>query len=317
MEKRKFGNTDLMVSPITFGAWSIGGPAEMAGKQIGWAGVEDSTSIKALQTAYDIGINIFDTADSYANGHSEELIGKALSNKRDKIHISTKVGMVESGTSEFKLDFSRKHIFQACEGSLKRLKTDYIDIYMLHMTMGGYSLTDEMKETFEELIKQGKIRNYGVSLPGTEQGTEQIEKSFGNSMMIEYNILTDPKVEEVMKLACDKGIGIITRGSLSKGLLTGKYKVGHRFPNNDVRSRLPENYIDKVLGNVEKLKKYSLDRGYNLLSLAMAYQLEQIGCSTITVGLKNPNQVKEMVASISNMNKYNWTEIKQIMELEE
>src|ERR1700750_3124579 len=95
LEKRPFGKTGLMVSPLTFGAWSIGGPAEMGGKQIGWSGVNDDDSIDALKAAYDAGINLYDTADAYARGHSEQLLGRAFSKLRDKVLISSKVGMVD------------------------------------------------------------------------------------------------------------------------------------------------------------------------------------------------------------------------------
>ena len=313
MENRRFGNTDLMVSPITFGAWSIGGPSQISGKQVGWAGVDDSVSVKALETAFDLGINTFDTADAYAKGHSEKLIGKALSAKRSKIIISTKVGMVDTPSESFTLDFSRKHMVEACENSLRNLKTDYIDIYLLHMVVDGYPLTDETKDTMETLKSQGKIRHYGVSVQFPKQGKEQLVKEFGDAMMIEYNMLTDSTVEDVMTLAESKGTGVITRGALSKGLLTGKYKVGQRFPEDDVRSRLPGEYIDNVLRNVNKLSEYTDKIGSDLLSIALGYQLKQSGCSTVTIGLKTPNQVQEVVKSIEYVADYNWSEITKIM----
>lgn len=313
MEKRRFGNTDLMVSPITFGAWSIGGPSQISGKQVGWAGVDDDDSIKALETAYDLGINTFDTADAYAKGHSEELIGKALSAKRSKIIISTKVGMIDTPSESFELDFSKNHIIESCDNSLKHLKTNYIDIYLLHMVVDGYPLTDEIKETMELLKRQGKIRHYGVSVQFPKQGNEQLAKEFGDSMMIEYNMLTDAAVEDVMTLAKAKGIGVITRGALSKGLLAGKYKVGHRFPENDVRSRLPGEYIDNVIRNVDKLSDYANKSGGSLLSIALGYPLKHNGCSTVTVGLKTSAQVQEIVNSIETVANYNWIEIAKIL----
>jgi aryl-alcohol dehydrogenase-like predicted oxidoreductase len=119
-----FGRTGLSVSPLTFGAWSIGGPAEMGGKQIGWVGVDDDASIDAIKAARDAGVNLFDTADAYGRGHSERLLGRALAGMRDKVLISSKAGMVDDADG-FKLDFSRKHLLEACEGSLRRLNTDY------------------------------------------------------------------------------------------------------------------------------------------------------------------------------------------------
>src|SRR5688500_14901416 len=128
MQLRPFGNTGLQVSPITFGAWSIGGPAGISGKQVGWSGVKDDESIDALNAALDAGINLYDTADAYGNGHSERLLGQAFAGKRDRLLISSKAGMVDQGSDKFVLDFSREHLTQACEGSLKRLGTHYLDI---------------------------------------------------------------------------------------------------------------------------------------------------------------------------------------------
>src|SRR5678816_1484510 len=150
LEKRPFGTTGLMVAPLTFGAWSIGGPAEMGGKQIGWSGVNDADSIDALKAAHDAGIDLFDTADAYGRGHSEILLGRAFKAMRDKVLISSKAGMVDD-PGGFKLDFSRKHLLEACEASLRRLQTDYLDIYLLHMVVDGYPLTDDIHMTLYNL----------------------------------------------------------------------------------------------------------------------------------------------------------------------
>lgn len=315
MRVKTFGNTDFKVSPVTFGAWSIGGSAKMAGKQIGWSGVDDASSIKALEAAYNRGINVYDTADSYANGHSEELIGKALSHVRNDIFISTKVGMVDTDTPIFKLDFSKKHILESCEASLSRLKTDYIDFYLLHMTVEGYEPEEDIRDIMELLKRQGKIKEYGVSVPSCEMARKQVESGFGNAMMIEYNMLSDAETETVMKLAAEAGIGVITRGALAKGLLTGKYNTGIRFPQNDVRSRLSGEYIDALLSRVDHLKAYAQERDYSMLAIAVQYQLTQRACSTVSVGLKNPGQVEAIVRAAEDVKDYNWNEIKRIMEV--
>src|SRR4051794_15512551 len=182
LQRRPFGKTDLTVAPLTFGAWSIGGPAQMGGKQIGWSGVDDASSIDALQAAHDAGINLYDTADAYGRGHSESLIAAALKPHRDKILISTKAGMIDD-PSGFKLDFSRKHLTEACEGSLNRLQTDYIDIYFLHLVVDNSPLTDQIRQTLDNLKRQGKIRHFGVSVQFPHQGIEQLEKHFGDAMM--------------------------------------------------------------------------------------------------------------------------------------
>jgi aryl-alcohol dehydrogenase-like predicted oxidoreductase len=308
--KRPFGRTALMVSPLTFGAWSIGGPAEMGGKQIGWSGVNDADSIDALRAAVDAGINLFDTADAYGRGHSETLMGKAFAGPvREKVLISSKAGMVDDPAG-FKLDFSRKHLTEACEGSLRRLDTDRLDIYLLHLVVDGYPLTDDIRATLDDLKRAGKIRHYGVSVQFPHQGMEQLEKHFGDSMMIEYSPLKRGGVEDVLTRAKEAGVGVITRGALEKGLLGGNYKPGHRFPADDVRSRLPADYIDRVLSRVQTLAKSQAD----LLAMALAFQLAHPGCSTITVGMKTRRQVEENVAAVTRRASFDWPKIIAALE---
>ncbi|MEA2709712.1 MAG: hypothetical protein QOF78_2313 [Phycisphaerales bacterium] len=297
-----------MVAPLTFGAWSIGGPAEMGGKQIGWSGVNDADSIDALRAAHDAGINLYDTADAYGRGHSEVLLGRAFKGMRDKVLISSKSGMVDD-PSGFKLDFSRKHLIEACDGSLRRLDTDYLDIYLLHLVLDGHPLTDDIRATLDHLKRAGKIRHYGVSVQFPHQAIEQLEKNFGDSMMIEYSPLKRVGVEDVLTRAEQQGVGVITRGALEKGLLSGKYAPGHRFAADDVRSRIPGEYIDRVLGGVRKLKSRAANEGWSLPGMALNFQLMQTGCSTITVGMKTRRQVEENVAAIREQRDHDWQEI--------
>lgn len=313
MEYRRFGDTEMMVHPITFGAWSIGGPANIGGIQVGWSGVDDHDSLEAVAAAVDRGINMFDTADSYAKGHSEELLGKALRGKRNKVYLSTKVGLVDAVDGAFKLDFSREHMIRSCEESLKRLSTDYIDVYLLHMVADGYPLTDEIKGTMEILQKQGKIRYYGVSVQAPRQGEEQLSKQFGKAMMLEYNPWTGSEAGDLICSAQDNRVGVITRGALAKGLLSGKYQPGYRFAKDDVRSRMSPAYMDEVLADVSQLKEYCGNIGGDLLSLALFYPLQNTGCSTVTVGMKTPGQVNEIVDAVERKVPYELKNITSII----
>jgi aryl-alcohol dehydrogenase-like predicted oxidoreductase len=309
LEKRPFGNTGLYVAPLTFGAWSIGGPAQMGGKQIGWSGVNDADSIDALKAAYDAGIDLFDTADAYGRGHSERLLGQAFKGMREKVLISSKAGMIDDPAG-FKLDFSRRHLTEACEGSLQRLGTDYLDLYLLHMVVDGHPLTDDLRATLDDLRHAGKIRHYGVSVQFPHQAMEQLEKHFGDSMMIEYSPLKRAGVEDVLSRAKGLGVGVITRGALEKGLLSGKYRPGHRFDAQDVRSRIPGDQIDRILSAALKLKAAGID----LLAMAMQFQLAHPGCSTITVGMKTRRQVEENVAAVSATAQFDWPSIIATLE---
>jgi len=157
MKYRKFGNTDLVVSEIGFGAWGIGGPAMAGDIPIGWGEVNDDESIKALKKAFDRGINFYDTADFYGLGHSEELIGKVFGN-RDDVIIATKVGHRLTDDNSIMLDYTKDHIIKGCEDSLRRLKRDVIDYYQLHSAKVKHFEEEESVEALIQLQEQGKIR---------------------------------------------------------------------------------------------------------------------------------------------------------------
>src|SRR5262245_31409896 len=132
MQLRDLGKTGIKVSAVGFGAWAIGGPTEASGTPLGWGGTNDQESLAAIRRSRELGINFFDTSDSYGFGRSESLLGIVLSRTRENVIIATKVGMVRDSSGALKKDFSKQHIFHAVDGSLKRLRTDYIDLYQLH-----------------------------------------------------------------------------------------------------------------------------------------------------------------------------------------
>src|ERR1700737_2645872 len=132
MQHRDLGRTGIRVSEIGFGGWAIGGPSEASGMPLGWGRTSDEESLAAIRRARELGVTFFDTADSYGFGRSESLLGIVLSRKREDVVIATKVGNVRTSTGEFRKDFSKEHIFHAVDGSLKRLRTDYIDVYQVH-----------------------------------------------------------------------------------------------------------------------------------------------------------------------------------------
>jgi len=185
MQKRKFGNTDLRVSEIGFGAWAIGGGAMIGNTAIGWGETDDDTSVKAIHAAMDAGINFFDTADIYGLGHSEELLGKIIGKNKNMI-IATKVGNV-SRNDQFTVDYSKKHILNACEESLRRLQRDVIDYYQLHSARLPHLQQGECIEAMQMLQQQGKIRYWGLSLNTFDPETDAdflIEKNFGNGFQL-------------------------------------------------------------------------------------------------------------------------------------
>jgi aryl-alcohol dehydrogenase-like predicted oxidoreductase len=162
MQYRKFGNTDLLVSEIGFGAWAIGGNAMIGSVAIGWGDADDNESKKAIHRSLDLGINFFDTADIYGLGHSEKLLGGLLGKRKDVI-IASKVGNV-ARNEKFTTDYSKQHIIAACETSLKRLKREAIDYYQLHSARVQQLEQQECMEAMQLLQQQGKIRYWGLSL---------------------------------------------------------------------------------------------------------------------------------------------------------
>ena len=164
MQYRELGRTGLRVSEIGFGAWAIGGPARLGTVEIGWGEVDDAESLRTIQAALDAGITFFDTADVYGAGHSEELLGKALGGCRDQVVIASKVGNRTMPDGEWLKDFSSAWILEGIDGTLKRLRTDHIDLYQLHTARELADYTDDVINALDRLVSAGKIRFYGVSV---------------------------------------------------------------------------------------------------------------------------------------------------------
>ena len=292
MQYRKFGNTDLLVSEIGFGAWAIGGGAMIGNTAIGWGDTDDSVSIKAIQTALDAGINFFDTADIYGLGHSEELLGKAISNKKNVI-IATKVGNV-SRNDQFTVDYSKENILKACEASLKKLRREAIDYYQLHSARMQQLLEGECIAAMQQLEQQGKIKYWGISLNTFDPLPEAdffIQNKIGNGFQLVLNLLNQ-KTLPLLKSSSENGYGIIVRMALQFGLLTGKFDNGINFSTNDHRkNRLTKDVIDasnNALNPVWALcKKYNCSK----TQLALSYILSYPEVSTIIAGIRTVEQV--------------------------
>lgn len=292
MQYRKFGNTDLVVSEVGFGAWAIGGGAMIGKTAIGWGDADDRVSENAIRAALNAGINFFDTADIYGLGHSEDLLGKITGNKKDII-IATKVGNV-SRNEQFTVDYSKEYILQACENSLRRLKRDFIDFYQLHTARMQHLQQGDCVEAMEMLKQQGKIRYWGLSLntfDPTPEAEYLIQHECGNGFQLVLNLLNQQSLP-LLKAVAEKGYGIIARMPLQFGLLTGKFDSGASFPDNDHRKNRLTNEIIKTcadaLAPVWKLcEKYNC----NKTQLALSYILSYPQVSTIIPGIRTGNHV--------------------------
>ncbi len=287
MQYRKFGNTDLLVSEIGFGAWAVGGGAMIGNTAIGWGDANDEESKNAIRRSLDLGINFFDTADIYGLGHSEQLIGEILSNKKDVV-IATKVGNV-SRNGEFTFDYSKDHILNACDESLKRLKRNVIDYYQLHSARLLHLQKGECLQAMEILKQQGKIRYWGISLNTFDPLPEAeffMQHKAGNGFQLVLNILNQ-KALPIIKDAAKNGYGVIARMPLQFGLLTGKFDKKISFSENDHRkNRLTPEVIETANNALEPLwylcTKYEVDK----TGLALSYILSYEEVSTVIPGIR-------------------------------
>ena len=308
MQYRKFGNTDLLVSEIGFGAWAIGGNAMIGSVAIGWGDADDGESKKAIHRSLDRGINFFDTADIYGLGHSEELLG-ALLGKRKDIIIASKVGNV-ARNEQFVTDYSKQYIISGCEASLKRLKRDVIDYYQLHSARVAQLEKKECMEAMQLLQQQGKIRYWGLSLNtfDPEPETALVMKEFagnarpddlvGRGFQLVLNILNQ-KALPVMKEAAAKGYGIIARMPLQFGLLTGKFDDELSFPENDHRkNRLTKEVVQSSLEALRPV--WTLCRKYEITKteLALSYILSYPEVSTVIPGIRTAAQATSNTTGI-------------------
>ena len=319
MQYRKFGNTDLRVSEIGFGAWAIGGGAMIGNTSIGWGDADDAVSMQAIRAALDAGINFFDTADIYGLGHSEEILGKAVGHDRNVI-IATKVGNV-ARNEQFTVDYSKEYILRACEQSLKRLKRETIDYYQLHSARVEQLQNGECIEAMEELQKQGKIRYWGLSLntfdpvpesevlmkhrlgnarPSARAGTDE-DDLVGRGFQLVLNILNQ-RALPILEKANKNGYGVIARMPLQFGLLTGKFDTNSAFPANDHRhNRLTEEVISNSSEALKPVWELCKKYGMTKTQLALSYVLSYPGISTIIPGIRTPEHVTQNTTGLARL----------------
>jgi aryl-alcohol dehydrogenase-like predicted oxidoreductase len=239
MEKSLFkqlGHSSIKVSPLGMGCWAIGGFfMNMDGVPCGWAQADDAESVRTIKRAVELGVNFFETSDVYGTGHSEKLLGQALSSCRSQVVIATKFGYVpdERKHQYTHEDVSPEYIRQACKASLQRLQTDYIDLYQLHVSSLAVEVAESVSDTLESLVKEGLIRSYGWSTDSTPLA--EIFAANPNCAAIEYKLNVFRDNADMIAL-CDKyNVSSIARSPLSMGLLSGKFTQDSVLPSNDVR----------------------------------------------------------------------------------
>jgi aryl-alcohol dehydrogenase-like predicted oxidoreductase len=235
MFTRKLGRSDLTVSALGLGCWAIGGPFWRDDIPVGWGQVDDAESGAAIQRALDLGVNFFDTADVYGCGHSERILGQALRGPREQVVIATKFGNLFDEQTRKITGFSGEptYIRQACEASLRRLQTEYIDLYQFHI--GNYDLAraDVVVETLEQLVAAGKIRWYGWSTDDPARAAVFAQGEHCAAIQQRLNLFEGNA--EVLRLCEQHNLASINRGPLAQGILTGKFNPDSHLPADDVR----------------------------------------------------------------------------------
>jgi len=295
MEYRDLGRTGWKVSAISFGAWAIGGA---------WGPVDDKNSIAALHRAVDLGVNLFDTADVYGDGRSERLMAQLKRECKEKIHIVTKAGRrldphVASG-------YNRQNLTAFVERSLRNLETDTLDLVQLHCPPTEVYYNPDVFGVLDDLVKQGKLRNYGVSVEKVEEALKAIEYPGVQTLQIIFNIFRQRPAELFVQEAKRRKVGILARVPLASGLLTGKMTHQTAFASDDHRqfNRHGESFdrgetfsgvdFETGLQAVEELRSLVLD-GVTLAQFALRWILMNQAISCAIPGAKTPAQAQDNV----------------------
>ncbi len=305
--QRTLGRSGIRVSALGLGCWAIGGPFVMDGRPDGWGAVDDAESIRAIHTAMDYGVSFFDTADAYGIGHSEQVLGRAIAGRRGDVVISTKFGYLgnEATKTLHGTCLDAGYIKRACEASLKRLGTDYIDLYFLHVWEIGLPDIDPVCDALDALVQNGKIRSYGWSTDLVNGAGLFARRSACAAVQHNLNVFDDAPA---MLDLCDReNLASVNRGPLAMGMLTGKFAAGSRLSADDVRGAghgwVP--YFQDGTPRPEFLKKLDGVRdvltsgGRTLAQGALAWVWGRSGRTVPIPGFKTARQAKENAAAMA------------------
>jgi len=300
MKYRKFGQTGLTVSEIGIGAYPISGVQKRAdGTLHGWTGTDDRESIALIHHAEALGINLIDSAESYGDGHSEAIVGQALKGRRGRWMIATKVSPnrgLDADTEDLSAQ-ARKRIFEAAEGSLQRLQTDYIDLYQLHAIPHEKAMDATMK-ALEDLRKQGKVRWYGISTNNRRAIDRLRELGEIHLLQIGYNLL-ERSADDLLHFAKQENIGTLIRVPLAKGMLTGKYFQNSAVPKEDVRyERFSRPESVDAFKKLPQLSFLSEGTGRTMPQAALRFVLDHSGVSCVIAGAKTVRQIEDNAAAV-------------------
>lgn len=298
MEKRKLGRSEIMTSAIGIGCWAIGGDS--------YGDVDDSESIRAIRRALDLGVTLIDTANRYGFGHSETVIGEALKDRRQEAVIATKFGYCEEEQAIFKGGRQcRDAVVSACEKSLKRLRTDCIDLYQLHQGALGGAPAEDVITALEGLREAGKIRMYGWSTDTPENALRFAKLEHCAAIQYQLNLFYDNA--KITKICEENGVAGLIRGPLAMGALTGKYNAAPPIESKDVRGgnivwvpyfkdgRMKKEFVDKL----DAVREILTSKGRTLAQGALAWIWAKSKSTIPIPGFKSAAQVEENIGALN------------------
>jgi aryl-alcohol dehydrogenase-like predicted oxidoreductase len=304
--KRILGKSGIEVSALGMGCWAIGGPwiwhqPEEDGWPAGWGKIDDQESIRAIHAALDADVNLFDTAYNYGAGHSETILGQALKDKRQNAVIATKFGHIVDQDRKIVYGDDSKilgNVRRDVEGSLKRLQTDYIDVYQLHAGDFDPDPALELKGMLEDLVQEGKILWYGWSTDLVDRAQVFADGEHCTSIQFQLNAIFDN--EEMRQLCADFNMAGINKDPLHRGLLTGKFTTESTFPEDDIRSQsdFASDRIERRLQLVEDLRDLLTSDGRTMAQGALAYIWALDERMVPIPGFKTVEQVQQNVAAM-------------------
>lgn len=312
MKYRQLGKTELVVSEIGFGTWGLGGNMQ---DSIGYGPVDDEESKKALQRAFDLGVTFYDTSDLYGFGHSERILGSVFRAKRKNVILATKVGFVKKNGNLVQ-DFSVTHINDSLEKSLKRLQTDYIDLYQLHSPpLELLEKNPEILNTFYQFKKAGKVRAVGISVRSPEDALIVVRERWFPCIQVNFSLIDQRIIEnDCMDLCMREGIGLIGRTPLCYGFLTGHYSAETKFDSHDHRSNWPVQQLE-VWSNAAAVFSPLLQcQNQTPAQLALRFCLSYPAISTVIPGMLKNDHVDEN-ALASSLGPYSETTRLNLEEL--
>lgn len=300
MKNRTLGRSGIEVSPLGMGCWAIGGVWKFLDGQGGWGEVDDQESIRAVHRALDGGINFFDTAANYGTGHSEHILGRALSGKRDKAVIATKFGFsVNEADKQVRYhphpDDVVKHVRAECEASLKRLGTDYIDLYQLHVWDYPLEPVPALLAELEALVQEGKIRTYGWSTDSVEGARAFAQGEHCVAIQHDLNFVNDAPA--MLALCEELNLASVNRTPLGRSALTGKYTKETVFDQNDVR-RAAWHHFGSMVEQLDAVRDILTSDGRTVAQGALAWIWARSEQTVPIPGIRTEAQAAENAAAI-------------------